>query len=149
MNSDIKMSVQVGLLYMIKRTRLIGYVIIAGVFIIYAVGVLMRQAAAEKEYEYLNIAAFGFCVIACAVSVMIRNKMMAKVNAKNYQSTYFAANILPFALCDAGGIICITMNLFINWNMIYATAGLLVMVIALVYNFPKETESDAIAERRV
>ena len=147
MNNDIKMSVQVGLLYMIKKTRLIGLVIIGGVFVIFAIGAVMNQAVFEKEYEYLNIGAFVFCVLACSASVIVRSRMMAKVNAKNYQRTYFAANILPFALCDAGGIICVTASLFINWNIIYAAAGLLIMIMALVYNFPKETEIEVIAGR--
>lgn len=147
MNSDNKMSVQVGLLYMVKRTRLIGLVIIGGILIIYAIGAVMRQAVAEKEYDYLNTVTFVFCILLCAASVIVRSRMMAKVNSKNFSSTYFAANILPFALCDAGGIICITMSLFVNWNLIYATAGLLVMVIAIVYNLPKESDIAEISER--
>lgn len=147
MNSDNKMSVQVGLLYMVKRTRLIGLVIIGGILIIYAIGAVMRQAVAEKEYEYLNTVTFVFCILLCAASVFVRSRMMAKVNSKNYKGAYFTANILPFALCDGGGIICITMSLFVNWNLIYATAGLLVMVMAIVYNLPKESEIAEISER--
>ena len=51
--------------------------------------------------------------------------------------SYFNAHLVPFAMCDLGGLFCITTNLFVNQNIMYATTGLVVSLAFLIINFPK------------
>jgi hypothetical protein len=66
--------------------------------------------------------------------------MLKKVTLANLSKTYFNAIVLPFALCDLGGILCITTSLFINQNIPFAITGYIVTLLYLLMNFPKIEE---------
>jgi len=127
---------EIDIVLIARRTRFLGIAILIGVFLVFFMGLFVASTNVNKDYEILNHITFVFCVLTCAFSVFLKKKMFSKVNAKNYMSQYFNAHVLPFGLCDLGGLICITTSLFINVNFIYAIAGFTVTAIAMILNFP-------------
>ena len=64
--------------------------------------------------------------------------LLKKVNLSNFESTFFNAYIFPYAVLDFGALFCISTNLFVNENIIYATSGAMLSVITMFLFFPKE-----------
>lgn len=128
---------EVEILIIARKIRFLGLIILFGVFLIYASGLLVSSTNINPHLEYLNIATFVFCLACCGLSILLRKLLLKKIKNDKFEASYFNAHVLPFALCDLGGLLCITTSLFVNQNIIYATAGFLVMIGAVIYNFPR------------
>ncbi len=120
-----------------RKIRYLGLVILFGVFLIFTMGLFVSSTNINPHLAYLNTATLVFCILLCAFSIPLKNILMKKVKSEKFEAGYFNAHVLPFALCDLGGLLCITTSLFVNQNIVFATAGFLVMTGAVVYNFPK------------
>jgi len=128
---------EVETLIIARKIRYLGLVILLGVFLIYAMGLFVSSANINPHLEYLNISTFVFCILLCILSVPLKSMLMKKVTAEKFEAGYFNAHVLPFALCDLGGLLCITTSLFVNQNIVYASLGFFIMIGAVIYNFPK------------
>jgi hypothetical protein len=138
MNNDTVKEINV--LFMARRTRFLGIAILVGILLVFIFGVFVSKDNINKDMEYINYFSFVFCAALCVISVFLKKKMFQKVTIQNAATQYLNAHVLPFALCDLGGLICIMSNLFINRNLVLATAGFLITAAAIVFNFPKDDD---------
>ena len=128
---------EVEMLIVARKIRFLGLIILFGVFLIFATGIFVSSTNINPHLGYLNVATFVFCLVCCGFSVLLRNILIKKVTKEKFEAAYFNAHVLPFALCDLGGLLCITTSLFVNQNLVYASLGFLVMISAVLYNFPR------------
>ncbi len=70
--------------------------------------------------------------------------ILKKVTLSGILTAYFNAHIIPFAVLDFGALFCITTNLFVNGNILYASIGVVVSVAAMILNFPREEDFEKI-----
>jgi hypothetical protein len=122
---------------MVRQIRIIGIAIILSMTLIFIAGFFVSGSYINKEYEALNLITLILCPLLCAGSYFLKKSMLTKVTMSNFTKMYFNATILPFALCELGGIICITTSLFINQNIPYALTGYAVTMVFLLMNFPR------------
>lgn len=127
-----------------RKIKVLGMAIMIGLIAIYLLGVFVSGSNINKDLAILNISSLLLCSILCIVSVYVRKAFLKKVIAENFVSKYFTAHIFAFFLCDAGGLFCITTNLFINQNIIYASFGTLIAILYIYINFPKREDLPAI-----
>ena len=128
---------EVEMLIVARKIRFLGLIILFGVFLIFASGIFVSSTNINPHLEYLNISTFVFCLACCGFSVLLKKLLLKKVTNEKFEASYFNAHVLPFALCDLWGLLCITTSLFVNQNLLYASAGFLVMIGAVIYNFPR------------
>ncbi len=128
---------EVEMLIVARKIRYLGLVILLGVSIIFVMGLVVSGSNINPSLYYLNVVSLVFCLVLCAFSVPFKKVLMKKVTPENFEAKYFNAYVLPYALCDLGGLICITTSLFVNQNIIFAAAGYLSMTAAVIYNFPR------------
>jgi hypothetical protein len=128
---------EVEILIIARKIRYLGLVILLGVSLIFVMGLVVSGSNINPQLFYLNVVSLVFCLVLCAFSVPLKNMLMKKVITEKFEAKYFNAHVLPYALCDLGGLICITTSLFVNQNIIFAAAGYFAMAAAVIYNFPK------------
>jgi len=128
---------EVEMLIVARKIRYLGLVILLGVSLIFVMGLIVSGSNKNPSLYYLNVASLVFCLVLCGFSIPFKNILMKKVTLDNFEVKYFNAYVLPYALCDFGGLLCITTSLFINQNIIFASLGYFAMAAAVIYNFPK------------
>jgi len=136
-NDKGNLAKEIELLIVARKIRYLGLVILLGVSLIFVMGLVVSSSNINPSLYYLNVASLVFCLVLCGFSVPLKNVLMKKVTLNNFEAKYFNAYVLPYALCDFGGLICITTSLFVNQNIIFAAAGYFSMTAAVIYNFPK------------
>jgi hypothetical protein len=136
-NNKGNLAKEVEMLIVARKIRYLGLVILLGVTLIFVMGLVVSGSNINPQLFYLNVTSFIFCLVLCGFSIPFKNILMKKVTPDNFEAKYFNAYVLPYALCDFGGLICITTNLFINQNIIFAAFGYFAMAAAVIYNFPK------------
>lgn len=137
MNSEISLVDEVKFSVVSRRIKVLGVAIMIGVFVIYLAGLFVTSSYVNKDLAILNLVSLVACTFLCIISIYIKKFMLKKVNSKNFVNKYFTAHIVPFAICDAGGLFSITTNLFINSNIPYATVSIVITLVYLFINFPK------------
>lgn len=130
-----------------RKIKLIGFAIIFGLVIIYSTGMLVASNNVNRDLAMLNLVSVIVCPILCILSVYLRKARLKSVTRENFNNTYVGIHIVSFALCDMGALFCIVTNLFINYNFIYATFGLLVSLLYIWLNFPKDSDLSIINSR--
>jgi len=128
---------EVEILIIARKIRYLGLVILLGVSLIFVMGLVVSGSNINPALYYLNFATLVFCLALCGFSIFLKNLLMKKVTNEKFETQYFNAHVLPYALCDLGGLLCITTSLFVNQNIIFAAAGYFAMTAAVIYNFPK------------
>lgn len=123
-----------------RRIKLLGYVIITGLTLVYIVGVLVSSSNIHPEKAFLNTPVTIAGIVLCTASLWIRKNMMKKVTKDNFINTYFNAHISAFILCDLGALLSITTNLFINADLIMASVGVGVGLLYMWINFPRHED---------
>ncbi|MCE1165040.1 MAG: hypothetical protein LWX07_06535 [Bacteroidetes bacterium] len=131
---------EIDLLFVARRTRFLGIAILVGMFLVFVFGLFVSYQNVNEELAYINLYSFIFCAVLCGAAVLLKRIMFAKINRQNFANQYFNAHVIPFALCDLGGLVCIMSNLFVNNNIIYAAAGFLLTAAVMIYNFPKDSD---------
>jgi hypothetical protein len=131
---------QMQLLVISRKIKVLGIAIMVGIFVIYMLGVFVSANNINKDLAVLNLASLIFCSVMCISSVYVRKALMKKITMQNFQTKYFSAHIVAYAMCDAGGLFCITTNLFVNQNVIYASFGTLITLLYIYINFPKQED---------
>jgi hypothetical protein len=128
---------EIDILLIARRIRFLGIAIFVGIFLIYILGLFVSGSYINKDLGIFNLMSLIVVAVLCFPTFFIKRIFLKKVNSKNFMKSYFNAHLIPFAMCDLGGLFCITTNLFVNQNIIYATIGLIVSLAFLVINFPK------------
>jgi len=111
-----------------------------GLVIIYLMGLTVASDNVNKDLAILNLVSLIVCSGFCILSVYVKKKFLRSVNKENFKSKYFSSYIIAYAMCDGSGLFCIVTNLFINYNFLYATVGLIISVLYLFINLPKPDE---------
>lgn len=127
---------EIDIVFIARRIRILGIAILLGIIIVYGMGLFVSGNYVNNELYGFNIISLVFCVALCASSFFVKKALLGRLNEKNFLNKYFNAHIIPFAMCDLGGLFCIATNLFVNQNLIFATGGFLFAVLFMILNFP-------------
>ncbi|MCX6163812.1 MAG: hypothetical protein NTU73_02940 [Ignavibacteriae bacterium] len=131
---------EVDIVFMARRIRILGIAILLGIIIVYGFGLSVAGNYINEDLSDFNLVSFIICAAFCVPSFFVKKALLKNLNDKNFISKYYNAHLIPFVMCDMGGLFCIVTNLFVNQNLIYATAGFLVAVFFMVINFPKSDD---------
>lgn len=131
---------EVDLVFIARRIRMLGIAILLGIILVYGTGLMVLGSYINEELAVFNILSFIICFAFCVSSIFLKKMLLKNFGGENFRNKYFNAHMIPFALCDMGGLFCIVTNLFVNQNLIYATAGFLVALFFMVINFPRSDD---------
>lgn len=129
---------QVTFVIVVRRIKLLGIAITVGLVAIYGMGLIVANNNVKENFEMVNLMTLIILILTVPLSILIRNLLLRKVNLSNFQTTLFNAHIIPFAVMDFAALFCITTNLFVNGNILYASIGVVISVAGMIVNFPKE-----------
>ncbi len=146
MSKDSLMVKQVSFVIVVRRIKTLGIAITVGLVAIYGMGLIVAHSNVKENFEIVNLMTLLFLLIIFPVSIILRNILLKKVNLTNFQTAYFNAHVIPFAVMDFGALFCITTNLFVNGNIVYATIGVVISVTGMILNFPKEEYFEKLKE---
>jgi len=130
----------VDLIFMARKIRILGIAILLGIVLIYGFGLTVAGSYVNPDLGAFNIISFIICAALCVGSFFVKRMMLKNLDGKNFVNKYFNGHIIPFAMCDLGGLFCIATNLFVNSNIIYASAGFFVAVVFMILNFPRSDD---------
>ncbi|MBI5402964.1 MAG: hypothetical protein HY959_06160 [Ignavibacteriae bacterium] len=139
-NNKSELVKEVDIVFMARKIRILGIAILLGIVLIYGFGLTVLGNYVNQELAAFNLISFIICAVLCIPSVFIKKMLMKDLNGKNFMNKYFNAHIIPFAMCDLGGLFCIATNLFVNSNIIYASAGFLLAAAMIILNFPRSDD---------
>jgi len=131
---------EVDLVFIARKIRMLGIAILLGIALVYGMGLLVSGNYINEELAMFNVLSFIVCCVFCVPTIFLKQMLLKNFGGENFRNKYFNAHIIPFAMCDLGGLFCIATNLFVNQNLIYATGGFLVSVFFLIINFPKSDD---------
>lgn len=123
-----------------RKVRIIGIAILLGIVMAYIFALFVSGDNINPEMAILNLFSLIFCFAICLSSFYVRRFFIKAINSNNFSNKYFTAYIITFALCDAGGLLCIIINLVLNQNIVYATTGLIISVFCILINFPRKED---------
>lgn len=138
MSKDSLMVKQIEFVIVVRRIKLLGIAITIGIVVIYLSGLFVANSNFRENFEIVNLASLILLFVIYFLTYALRKKMLAKVNISDFANTYFNAHVIPFAVMDFGALFCLSTNLFVNGNILYATIGVIISVTGMVINFPKE-----------
>ena len=138
-NNKSPMAKSVNLIFIAKRIRILGIAIILGMTLVFGFGLAVAGKYINEELAAFGLVSFIICTAVCIGSFYLRKMMLKDLSGSNFANKYFNGHVIPFALCDFGGLICIATNLFVNSNIIYASAGFFLSVIFMILNFPRQS----------
>jgi len=144
MSKDLLMVKQIDFVIAVRRIKTLGIAIIIGIILIYLFGLFVANSNVKENFEIVNLASLIFLLLMVAISIFTKNMILKKVTLSGILTTYFNAHIISLAILDLGALFCITTNLFVNGNILYASIGLGVSVAAMILNFPKEEDFEKI-----
>ena len=144
MESEKPLKTEIEYDFVTRKIRILGIAIMVGLALIFAMGLFVAANNINKELGFLNHISVIICVFLCFGSFYIKKFMLKKVTKENFIKSYFNAHVVPFALCDFAGLFCITTSLFINFNLIYAAAGLFFSLLYVIANFPQRKDLEII-----
>ncbi|MCY7360648.1 MAG: hypothetical protein LH629_01060 [Ignavibacteria bacterium] len=147
MSKDSLMVKQIEFIVVSRRIRLLGITITVGIIIIYLFGLLVVGDNVKENFEIINFTTLILLVIISVFVFFLRKKMLAKVTISNFSNNYFNAHVIPFAILDFGALFCLTTNLFVNGNILYASAGLVISLVTMILNFPNEDYFEILKEK--
>ena len=138
MSKDSLIVKQVSFVIVVRRIKILGIAITVGMIAIYGMGLLVANNNVKENFEIVNLLTLVVLVLDIPLTFFIRNILLKKIDLSNFQSTYFNAHIIPFTVLDFAALFCITTNLFVNGNILYASIGVVIAVAGMILNFPKE-----------
>jgi hypothetical protein len=140
MENKSSLAKEVDIIFMARRIRILGIAIMLGIILVYGLGLFVSGNYINEELSGFNLLSFIICAAFCVPSFFLRKSMLKSLSEKNFVGKYFNAHLIPFAMCDLGGLFCIATNMFVNSNIIYATAGFLLAVVFMILNFPRSKD---------
>lgn len=138
--NEISIIKEVEFVIILRRVKLIGMAIIWGIIIAYVLALFFSGENINPDMAIYNLLSLLACFALCISSFYIKNILLKQVSKKNFTEKYFSSYIITFALCDAGGLICVLTNLVVNQNIIFATTGLFISILYLLINFPRKDD---------
>lgn len=144
MSKDSMMVKQIRFVIAVRRIKTLGIAIIVGIIAIYAFGLLVVNNNVRENFEIVNVSTLIILLLTIPVTLILKKILMGKVNLSNFESTYFNAHVISFSVMDFAALFCITTNLFVNGNFIYATSGLVLSVLGMILILPKEEDFEKI-----
>ncbi|MCB0728869.1 MAG: hypothetical protein R3A12_07710 [Ignavibacteria bacterium] len=144
---DSLMVKQVSFIVVVRRIRTLGIAITVGIAAIYLMGLLVISDKVKEEMYILNLSSVILLAFSIPLIIAIRKILLKKVNLSNFQTTYFNAHIIPFAILDFTALFCISTNLFVNPNFVFATGGVIISIAAMIFLLPKEEFFEEIKTR--
>ena len=139
---------QIQFFVILRQIRLLAIAIILTLSLIFFTGLAVSGGNVNPSLSIYNLVTFILCPIFCAGSYLLKKNMLKKVTLLNFTKSYFSAIVLPYALSELGGIICITTSLFMNQNILYAAIGYAITILYLFFNFPREEDYKNFVERK-
>lgn len=144
MQKESSLVKQIEFVVTVRRIKLLGIAITVGLIVIFLSGLLVAGSNYRENFEIVNLFSLLLLIVFFFITFFLRKFMLKKVNTGNISVAYFNAHVIPFAVMDFGALFCITTNLFVNGNILYATFGILISVTGMVINFPNEDYFDKI-----
>lgn len=147
MTKEYLMVKQIDFVIVVNRIRILGIAITIGLVVIFLLGLFVSGYNRKENFEIINLSSLILLIVMTILAFYIRNLILKKVNLSNLLTTFFNAYIIPFALLDFGALFCISTNLFVNENIFYATAGVIIAVAGMLVMLPKEEYFEKIREK--
>ena len=144
MSNDSLMVKQIDFVIAVRRIKILGIALLTGIIVIYILGLFVANNNVKENFEIINLASLLLLILTVPLSIFVKRTIMKKVDLSGILTTYFNAHVIPFSILDFGALFCITTNLFVNGNLIYASIGLAIAVAALIYIFPREDDFEKI-----
>lgn len=135
---------QVEFVIVVRRTKILGIAITLGIVIIYLAGIFVADSYFIKDFETVNLLSLIQIIFLIPISFYIRKNLLKSTNISNFTTKYFNAHIIPFMIVDFSALFCITTNLFVNGNILYASIGAVFSAISMIMLFPKEEDFEEI-----
>lgn len=146
MSKDPSMVRQIEFIVVVRRIRLLGIAITIGLIVIYLSGMLVTQYNRRENFEMVNLLSLFLLLLSLLFSYVLRKQLLRKVNLSNIADKFFNAYVIPLAVLDFGALFCLTTNLFVNGNILYATIGVIISVAGMIFSFPSEEYFDKLKE---
>lgn len=147
MSKDSLIVKQVSFIIVVRRIKTLGIAITVGIIAIYGMGLLVVNNNVKENFEIVNLTTLILLLLTVPLTALIRKVLLKKVDLSNFQSTYFNAHVIPFAVLDFAALFCITTNLFVNGNILYASLGIIISVAGMILNFPNEEYFEILKHR--
>lgn len=138
------MVLQVRFVYLVRKIRTLGIGITVAAMAIYFFGLLVAGSNYREGFEIINLLSLVALIAVVPVTLLIRKQIMKKVSLQNFQTTYFNAHVISFAVMDFFALFCLSTNLLVNGNIIYATIAACVTLAGMILLFPKEEDFEKI-----
>lgn len=149
MAKDSLMAKQIEFIVVSRRVRLLGITISVGIFVIYIAGLLVADSNVKENFEIVNLSTLLLLFLIFFIAFFLKKTMLKKVNLSNFSNTYFNAHVIPYAILDFGALFCLTTNLFVNGNILYATIALIISLLGMTMNFPNEEYFEILKEQSI
>ncbi len=147
MENKTPLKLQIDFVFVSKRIKILAIGIIISIIFVFAMGLTVSYANIRPDMYNLNILSIIICLVVGAASLPIKKLMVKKATPENFLSVYFNAHIIPLLLCDLGGLLCVSTNLFINQNIILAAGGVVISAIYIILIFPYKKDLDKITAK--
>lgn len=134
------MVLQVRFIYLVRKIRTLGIGITVAALIIYFTGLLVAGSNHREGFELVNLASVVLLAFSVPAALFLRKQLSRKATLENFRTSYFNAHIIPFAVLDFFGLFCLTTNLLVNGNVVYATIGMCLMLAGMIMLLPKEED---------
>jgi len=138
MSKDSLMVKQVSFVIVVRRIKILGIAITVGMIAIYGMGLLVVNNNIKENFEIVNLLTLILLILSVPFTLFLKKLLLKKVNMSNFQNTLFNAHVIPFAVLDFAALFCITTNLFVNGNILYASIAVIISVAGMIMIFPKE-----------
>ncbi len=149
MSKDSFMVKQINFVIVVRRIKTLGIAITTGIIAIYLFGIFVANNNVKENFEIINLITLIILMIMVPSTIFIKGLLMRKINLSNFMNTYFNAHIISFAIMDFAALFCLTTNLFVNGNILYASIGLVISVAGMIVNFPKEEDFEKIPRETI
>ncbi|HMS63666.1 MAG TPA: hypothetical protein PKD83_00270 [Ignavibacteria bacterium] len=138
---------QIEFIVVSRRIKLLGITISVGLVVIYLAGLFVANSNFKENFEIVNISTLLLLVMIFFLTFAIKKIMLRKVNLSNFSYTYFNAHVIPYAVLDFGALFCLTTNLFVNGNILYASIAIVISLTGMLMNFPDEEYFEILKEK--
>ena len=147
MDSKTSLKLQIDFVFITKRIKILAVGIIVSIVFVFIMGLFVSYTNIRPEMYNLNILSIIICLVVGAAGLPIKKIMIKKVTPENFLNLYFNIHVVPLLLCDLGGLLCVSTNLFVNQNIFLAIGGVLISTIYIILVFPFKKDLQYIKEK--
>ncbi len=140
------MVIQVRFIFLVRKIRTLGIGITVACIVIYFFGLLVAGSNYRVGFEAVNISSLILLIIAVPATLFLKKYLLKNVTLENFQTKYFSAHIIPFMILDFFALFCLSTNLLVNGNVVYATIAACVTLAGMIMLFPKEEDFESMKQ---